>query len=66
MIEDNHIALNLRKNDLFILIFFKKIEEGNNNSDTDIDNFFIKISAISPLSSEYGEYIDVFSESEAR
>ncbi len=35
------------------MIFFKKVEEGNNNSDIDIDNFFIKVS-------------DVFSESEAR
>ena len=66
MIEDNHIALNLEKNNLFVLIFFKKIEKGNNNSDTDIDNSFIGVSIISPLLSEYREYIDIFSESEAR
>ena len=66
MIEDDYIVLNLRKNDLFILIFPREIEKGNNNSDTDTDNFFIKTSIISPLPSEYREYINVFSESEAR
>ncbi len=47
-------------------MFFREIEEGNNNSDTDIDNFFIKVSTISPLLSKYEEYADIFSESEAR
>jgi len=66
IIEDNHIASNLRENNPFILIFPKKIEEGNNSSDIDIDNFFIKISTTSPLPLEYREYINIFSESEAR
>ncbi len=47
-------------------MFSREVEEGNNSFDTDIDNFFIKVSVISPLSSEYREYIDIFSESEAR
>ncbi len=66
MIENNHVALNLKKNNLFILIFPREIEEGNNNFDTDIDNFFIKISVISPLPSEYRKYINILSKSEAR
>ncbi len=66
IIEDNYIASNLKKNDPFILIFFKKIEKGNNNSDTDIDNSFIKISIISPLFLKYKEYINIFLESEVR
>ncbi len=66
IIEDNYVVLNLEKNNLFILVFSRKIEEGNNSFDTDTDNFFIKISTISPLPSEYGEYIDIFFESEAR
>ncbi len=66
MIEDNYIALNLKENDPFILMFPRKIEEGNNNSDINIDNFFIEISATSPLSLKYKEYVDVFSESKAR
>jgi len=66
IIEDDHIALNLEKNNLFILIFSKKIEEGNNSSDTDTDNSFIKVSTTSPLSLEYGKYADIFSKSEAR
>ena len=66
IIEDNYIALNLKKNDSFILIFLREIEEGNNNFDTDIDNSFIKISTTSPLPSEYREYINIFSKSEAR
>ncbi len=44
IIENNHVASNLKKNNPFILIFPRKIEEGNNNSDTDIDNSFIKVS----------------------
>ena len=48
------------------MIFPKKIEEGNNSFDINIDNFFIKVSAISPLLLEYGEYIDIFFKSEAR
>ncbi len=66
MIEDNHIASNLKKNDPFILIFPKEVEEKNNNSDIDIDNSFIKASIISPLPSKYREYIDIFSKSETR
>ena len=66
MIEDNHIALNLEENDPFILIFSKKIEEGNNSSDTDTDNSFIKASTTSPLPSKYREYTNIFSKSEAR
>ena len=37
-------------------MFPKEIEEENNNSDIDINNFFIKVSAISPLPSKYREY----------
>ena len=66
IIENNHIVSNLKKNDLFVLIFSKKIEKENNNSNINIDNFFIKISTISPLPSEYREYIDIFFKSEAR
>ncbi len=66
IIEDNYITLNFKENDPFILIFSKKIEEGNNNSDINIDNFFIKISIISPLLLEYREYTDIFSKSEVR
>ena len=66
MIEDNYIALNLGENDPFILIFFREVEEGNNSFDIDIDNFFIGVSAISPLFLEYREYIDIFFESEVR
>ncbi len=61
MIEDNYIALNLKKNNPFILIFPKKIEEENNSSDTNINNSFIKISTISPLPLEYEKYINIFS-----
>ncbi len=66
IIEDNYVALNLKKNDPFILVFSKEIEEENNNSDTDIDNFFIKISTTSPLPLEYREYIDIFFKSEVK
>ncbi len=66
IIEDDHVVLNLRKNDPFVLVFSSEVEEGNNNSDIDIDNSFIRVSAISPLSSEYREYIDVFFKLEAR
>ena len=66
IIEDNYIVLNLEKNDLFILIFPREVEKENNIFDTDIDNFFIKVSTISPLPLEYGEYIDIFSKSEVR
>ncbi len=66
MIEDNYIILNLKKDDPFILIFFKEVEEGNNNSDIDIDYSFIKASATSPPPSKYGEYVDIFSKSEVR
>ncbi len=66
MIEDDHVVSNLRENDPFILIFFREIEEGNNSSDTDIDNFFIKVSTTSPFPLEYREYTDIFSESEVR
>jgi len=66
IIEDDYVALNLEENDLFILIFFRKVEEGNNNSDTDIDNFFIKVSVIFPLPLEYREYINIFFESEVK
>ncbi len=47
-------------------MFFKEIEEENNSSDINIDNFFIGVSATSPLLLEYREYVDIFSESEAR
>ena len=66
MIENDYIALNLEENDLFILIFPKEIEKENNNFNTDINKFFIKISATSPLFLEYREYINVFFKSEAR
>jgi len=66
IIENNHIALNFGENDLFILIFLKEVEEGNNSSDTDINNFFIKTSTTSPLPSKYKEYADIFSKSEAK
>ncbi len=66
MIEDDHVALNFRENDLFILVFPREVKKGNNNSDIDIDNSFIKVSTISPLFLEYREYIDIFFESEAR
>ena len=66
VIEDNYIVLNLKENDLFILIFLRELEEGNNSSDINIDNFFIGVFVIFPLFLEYGEYVDVFSESEAR
>ena len=66
IIKDNYIVLNLRENNLFVLIFFREIEEGNNSFDINIDNFFIRVFIISPLLSEYGEYTNIFSESEAR
>ena len=66
MIENNHIASNLRENNPFILIFPKKIEEENNNSNTNIDNSFIEVSTTSPLHLKYREYTDIFSESEAK
>src|SRR6266536_1886467 len=66
MIEDDYVVLNLEENDLFVLVFFREVEEGNNSSDIDIDNFFIGVSAISPLLLEYGEYVDIFFKSEAR
>ncbi len=66
MIEDNYIILNLKKDDPFILIFFKEVEEGNNNSDIDINYFFIKIFTISPLLLEYEKYVDFFFKSEVK
>ncbi len=66
MIEDDYVVLNLGENDLFVLVFSKKVEEGNNSFDIDIDNFFIGVSAISPLFLEYRKYVDIFFESEAR
>ncbi len=66
IIEDNHIASNLKENDPFILIFPRKIEEGNNNSDTDINNSFIEVSTIFSLPLKYREYADVFFKSEVR
>ena len=66
MIENNHVALNLGENDPFILVFPREVEEGNNNFDIDIYNFFIEISIIFPLFSEYREYVDIFFESEVR
>ncbi len=39
MIEDDYVALNLGENDPFILVFLREVEEGNNSSDIDIDNF---------------------------
>ncbi len=66
IIEDNYIVLNFKENDPFILIFLKKIEEGNNSSNIDIDNFFIKVSTTSPLPLKYKKYINIFSESEAK
>ncbi len=59
IIKNNYVVLNLGEDDLFILIFFKKVE-GNNNFDIDINYFFIKVFAISPLPLKYGEYTDVF------
>ncbi len=49
MIEDNYIVLNFGENDLFVLVFSREVEEGNNSFDIDIDNFFIGVSAIFPL-----------------
>ena len=66
MIEDDYIVSNLKENNPFILIFFREVEEGNNNSDIDIDYSFIKASATSPPPSKYGEYVDIFSKSEVR
>ena len=66
IIENNYIVLNFRENNPFILIFPKEVEEGNNNSNTDIDNFFIRVSTISPLPLKYREYADIFFESEVR
>jgi len=66
MIEDDHIASNLKKNNPFILVFLREIEEGNNNSDTNINNSFIKVFIIFPLPLEYEKYTDIFSKSEAR
>ncbi len=66
MIEDNYIVLNLKKNNPFILMFPREIEKRNNNFDINIDNSFIEIFIISPLLSEYREYVDIFFESEAR
>ncbi len=66
MIENDHIVSNFKKNDPFILIFLKKIEEGNNSFDIDIDNSFIEVSVIFPLFLKYREYVDVFSKSETR
>ncbi len=66
MIEDNYIVLNLKKNNSFVLVFFKEFEEGNNNFDTDIDNFFIEVFAISSLPLKYRKYTDVFFKSEVR
>ena len=60
IIEDDHVVLNLRKNDPFVLVFSSEVEEGNNNSDIDIDNSFIRVFATFPLLLEYREYIDVF------
>ncbi len=66
MIEDDYIVLNLKENDLFILIFFREIEEENNSFDIDIDYFFIKISTTFPLFFEYRKYADIFSKSKVR
>ncbi|SRR6266498_991040 len=66
MIEDNYIVLNFKKNDPFILIFFKKVEEGNNSFDIDINYSFIKVFTTSPLPFKYGEYTNIFFKSEAR
>ena len=60
------ISPQILKKTPFVLIFSREIEEENNSSDINIDNSFIKISAISPLPSEYREYVDIFFESEAR
>ncbi len=60
MIEDDYVASNLGENDLFVLIFLREVEEGNNSSDIDIDNSFIRVFATFPLLLEYREYIDVF------
>ncbi len=66
IIEDDYIVLNLGENDLFVLIFPREVEKGNNSFDINIDNSFMGVFIISPHPSEYGEYVDVFSESEAR
>jgi len=66
IIENNYIVLNLKKDDPFILIFPREVEEGNNSSDINTDNFFMAVSVISPLPSKYREYIDIFFESEVR
>jgi len=66
MIEDNYIVLHLKKNNPFVLVFFREVEEGNNNSDIDINNFFIKASTISSLFLEYKKYVDIFFKSEVR
>jgi len=66
IIEDDYVVLNFKENDLFVLIFFREIEEGNNSFDIDIDNFFMVVFTISPLPSEYRKYIDIFFESEVR
>ncbi len=42
VIEDDYIVLNFKENDPFVLIFSREVEEGNNGSDIDIDNFFYK------------------------
>ena len=47
-------------------MFPREVEEGNNSFDIDIDNSFIRVSTTSPFPSEYGEYTDIFSESEVR
>ncbi len=66
IIENNYVALNFRENDLFVLVFFREIEEENNNFDTDINYFFIRVSTTFPLFSEYREYINIFSKSKVR
>ncbi len=66
MIEDDYIVLNLGENNPFVLIFSKEVEEKNNNSDIDIDNSFIEVSAIFPLPLKYRKYINIFSKSEVR
>jgi len=66
VIEDDYIASNLRENNPFVLIFSKEIEEENNNSDINIDNFFMGVFTTFPLPLEYGEYVDIFSELEVR
>ncbi len=66
MIEDNYVILNLGENDPFILVFSREVEEGNNSSDININNFFIEVSTIFSFPSKYREYVDIFSESEVR